>query len=132
MVPPWPPLTAEQRRECYNLRSKVYQSTRKATNDTGVAAFAAMRAKNAYLKSMGCGFTCAVRGPVQPKAKAASMTASHTAKRKANQTRTAMQLRYQEPVHTTMAELGAPGADASIPVAARLLRMRKADEAVLT
>jgi hypothetical protein len=83
VVPRRPPLTVEQRRECDNLRSKAYQSTRKATNDTGLAAFAGMRAKNEYLKSLGYGFTSAVRGPGQPNAKAANVKAKHRATQKA-------------------------------------------------
>jgi hypothetical protein len=138
-VPPRPPLTAEQRRECENLRSKAYHATRNATKDAGLAAIAGMRAKEEYIKSLGYGFTGAVRGPRQPKVKAASVAdpaaepvAEAAPEPKAKKPRTAKQLQYQAQVQAAMAELRARGATVSIAAAAHLLRERKAEELGLT
>jgi hypothetical protein len=132
--PPRPPLTAEQRRECENLRSKAYHATRKATNDLGLSGIAGMRAKEQYLNSRGYGeFKCLVRGPNKPQAKAASMaapaaeaTAEPAPEPPAKKPRSAKQLEYQAQVKGAMAELRAQGAPVSIAAAASLLRERKA------
>ena len=128
-----PPLTPEQRKMCENLRSKAYHTTRKATNDTALAAVAGMKAKEEYPKTLGYEFKGTVRGPSAkqrvPKATAPvpeSEEAAPVAEPAAKKPRSLKQLQYQEQVKEAMAELRAQGLQVSIAAAARLLTSKKA------